>query len=352
MTPKSFIALALVTVIMVGAAVGAVVTQPAPTSIPKDRELVFPKIGPALNEIAALEVNTAGRDFTVQFKDGNWVLASVGDYPVVFDKVKTVLVQLSELKFLEAKTANEDRYARLHVQPVSAEDAKSKEVTVRDRSGDVLAKGLIGKKVDTLFGTDRGGTYLRLDGEQRSWLAEGTVDLGEGPADWVSKKIVDVKGERMKRLVVRAPDGGTVVVQREDAKQEDFKLSDIPEGKKQRGQWETNQMPKALEGLELKNLFTAAEIEFKDGAYVAEFETFDGLVIRTEAAKVGKKYWARFSASAENAKGENAEEVKKRAEEINARVKGYVYEIDEAPGKKLTCDHVNLLEGAGVNACA
>jgi len=352
MTPRSFVALAVVTVAMVGAAVAAVVTRPEPTFIPKDRELAFPRIGAALNEITALEVNTAGRDFTVALKDGAWVLASVGDHPAVFDKVKTVLVQLSQLRFLEAKTANAERYGRLQVQPVDAKDAKSREVTVRDKDGNVLAKGLIGKKVDALFGTDRGGTYIRIDGDKRAWLAEGTIDLGEGPADWVSKKIVDVVGERMKRLTVRAPGGGTVVVQRDDPKKEDFKLEDVPEGKKQRGQWETNEMPKALQGLELKDLFTAPEIDFKEGTYVAEFETFDGLVVRAEAAKLGKKYWVRLSASAEEASGENAEKVKKEAAEINARAKGYVYEIDEAPGKKLTCDHVNLLEGAGINACA
>jgi hypothetical protein len=352
MTPRSFIALAVVTVAMVGAAVAAVVTRPTPTLIPADRALVFPEVAPAVNAVAELEVKSADRSFTVKAKDSGWVLASVGDYPVLFDKVKTVLVQISQLKLLEAKTANADRYDRLDVQPVSAKGAKSREITLRDKDGKVLAKGLIGKKVDTLFGADRGGTYVRVDGEKRAWLAEGTVDLGAGPADWVSRKVVDVSGDNMKRLTVTAPGGGTVMVQRAAPGDKDFKLSDVPEGKTQRGQWETNQMPKALEGIELKDLATAADVEFKDGGYKAEFETFDGLVIRTEAAKVGNRYWARFSASAENATGDKAEELKKKAEEINARTKGYVYEIDEAPGKKLTCDHVNLLEGAGTNACA
>lgn len=352
MTPRSFIALAVVTVAMVGAAVAAVVTRPAPTLIPTDRALVFPEVATAVNAIAELEVKSADRTFTLKSKNGGWVLASVGDYPVLFDKVKTVLVQISQLKLLEAKTANADRYERLNVQPVSAEGAKSREITLRDKDGKVLAKGLIGKKVDTLFGADRGGTYVRVDGEKRAWLAEGTVDLGEGPADWVEKKVIDVSGDNMKRLTVTAPGGGTVVVQRAAPDDKDFKLSDVPEGRTQRGQWETNQMPKALEGIQLKDLATAADVAFRDGGHKAEFETFDGLVIRTEAAKIGNRYWARFSASAENATGEQAEALKKRAEEINARTDGYVYEIDEAPGKKLTCDHVNLLDGAGTDACA
>lgn len=352
MTPKSFIALALVTVVMAGAAVAAVVTRPAPVSIPADRELVFPAIEASLNEVSELDINAAGRSFTLQRKGDRWVVASVGDYPARFERVRATLIQLSELRFLEAKTANEDRYARLQVEPVTAPDAQSTEITVRDDAGNVLGRGIIGKRVATLFGAGRGGTYLRLHGEQRSWLAEGTVDLGSGPADWVSRSILDVKGDRMKRLTVRAPDGGIVTVQRAAADEEDFTLEDIPEGTRQRGQWETNQMPRALENLRLVDLQTEDAVEFRDGVHVAEFETFDGLVIRSEAAVIDRRFWARFSASAENASGENADEVRERAKEINARVKGFVYEIEESPGKKLTCDHVNLLEGAGIDACA
>ena len=46
------------------------------------------------------------------------------------------------------------------------------------------------------------------------------------------------------------------------------------------------------------------------------------------------------------------DEVKKLARDINERFRGYVFEIPEEPGKKLTCEHVNLLEGAGIKACA
>jgi len=50
---------------------------------------------------------------------------------------------------------------------------------------------------------------------------------------------------------------------------------------------------------------------------------------------------------------EDADETtKKRVQSINDRLVGYVYEIKEEVGKKLICDHVNLLEGAGVKACA
>jgi hypothetical protein len=351
MTPKSLFALAAVTVVSVGAAIAAVATRPEPTLIPTERALVFPQFAAALNSVGALEVKTAERGFTVTAKGDGWVMSSVGDYPVNFDKVKTALVQISQLRQLEAKTSNAERYARLEVQPLTAKESKAKEVIVRDKAGKVLAQGLLGKKVDTLFGKDIGGTYLRPEGEKRAWLAEGTVELGSGPVDWVSKAVIDVKGDNMKRLEATSPTGGKVVVARDKPTDKDFKLLDIPQGKTQRGQWETNQMPKALEGIEMKDLDVAGKVDFKGKSYTTVFETFDGFVVRTEAAKIGDKYWARFSADASKATGDKADALKKLADEINARTKGFVYEVDEGPGKKLTCEHVNMLSGAGINAC-
>jgi hypothetical protein len=351
MTPKSFIALAVATVAMVGAAIAAVATRPEPTRIPTERALVFPKVAPALNDVGSLEVKSADRAYTVTAKGDGWVLSSVGDYPAIFDKVKTVLVQISQLRQLEAKTGNPDRYARLGVEPLTAKDAKSQEIIVRDKAGKVLAQGLLGKKVSTLFGKDVGGTYLRPEGEKNAWLAEGTVALGEGPADWVSKKVIAVKGDFIKRLEATSPTGGKVVIERAAPTDKDFKLLDIPQGKTQRGQWETNEMSKALEGIELKDLDVAAKVDFKDKAYTTVFETFDGFIVRTRAAKIGNKFWASFEADASGVTGDKAASLKELADTINARTKGYVYEIEEAPGKKLTCEHVNMLSGAGINAC-
>jgi hypothetical protein len=333
------------------AAIVAVGQRPAPTRISTDRALVFPKVASALNEVASLEIRTPGRTFTVKREQGRWGIVELKGYPVQFDKVKTVLVELSQLRFLEPKTSDTARYDRLDLRDVTATGARSKYIIARDSKGAVLAEGTIGRRNDSLFGTGKGGTYLRLKEDKQTWLAEGILSLGAGPADWVSKQVVDIKGDEVRKIVVVSPKGGGVVVRREKKTDKDFKLDDIPQGKKQRGQWETNQMPKALEGLKLVDVRRADEVEFADGPYKGTVTTFDGLVVHTESAQVGKKYWARFSATTDASAGEIPDKVKKQAEEINARLKGYVYEIPEEAGKKLTCEHRNMLEGAGINAC-
>jgi len=348
MTPKSLFIFSLVTAAMVVGAAVSVANRPAATVIPKDRPLVFDGLGNKLNDAFSLEIQTSDRKFTIQREGDGWGIAELKGYPASYDKLKTVLVELSELRYLEPKTADPTRFARLELRDVTVKGAKSKKVTVKDKAGNILAQGLLGKRNDDLFGSGKGGVYMRIAGKQASWLVEGSVKTGDGPADWVSKKILDVSGGSMKRLQIDSPKGGAVVIGRKAPTDKHFTLEDIPPGKHQRGEWETDQMPKAFENLTLLDLKRADEVNFGGNAYKGHFTTFDGLVINSEAAKLGKKYWVKLSASTADGADETT---KKRAKSINDTLAGYAYEINEDTGKKLACEHVNMLEGAGIHAC-
>ncbi|MBD21821.1 MAG: hypothetical protein CMM37_12360 [Rhodospirillaceae bacterium] len=352
MTARSLIIYSLITSMLVIAAIVAISSRPANTMIDRDRALIFPGVDAKLNDVASFKIRSAKRIYTIARTSRGWGVAELNGYAADFNKVKTVLVELSQLKFLEAKTSDPERFERLNLRDVTKKGAKSLEVTVNDQKGQVLASGLIGKKNEDLFGTGRGGTYMRIGKKNQTWLVEGTISIGEGPADWVDKKIVDIKRPRIRRIVVQAPGGGLTVVSRSMANKKDFRLAGIPAGKRQRGQWETNEMAKVLDKLELLDLKTVDEVPMRrDKLYKATMETFEGLLIHTRAIRLGKKFWVSFSASTASMVTDK-KKVKKAADVFNTRHKGFVYEVKEKTGKKLTCDHKNLLEGAGLKACA
>lgn len=349
MTPKTLFVFSGVTAILVIAAALSVINRPAATYIPTDRPLVFAGFSEQLNDATSIQIQTEKRKFTIRRFGEGWGVAELNGYPAKFDKVKTILVELSQLRLLEPKTADSARFDRLNLRNVTKKGSKSKKVTVSDKAGKVLADGLVGKRFEDLFGTGKGGTYMRIAGKKESWLVEGIVSAGSGPSDWVSKNIIDIRGGSMQRLQVESPEGGHVAVGRKNITDKNFSLEDIPPGKSQRGEWETNQMPKALENLTLIDLKRADELNFGKQTYKGSFTTFEGLVINSEAAKIGKKFWVRLSAAV----NQDADDtIKTRAKSISDRLKGYVFEIKEEVGKKLTCEHVNLLEGAGTKACA
>jgi hypothetical protein len=354
MSAKSLLVFMLMTLVLVVAAVVAVGSRPVSVSIPTDRALVFPDVAPGLNLVTEVEIRTPERTYTIARKGDKWGVKEINDYPVRFEKVKTALVDISKLRFLEAKTSDPERYDRLEVEDVTAKRAKSRRITVR--AGDkVLASTIIGKRNDRLFGTDKGGTYLRKDGDPRSWLAEGIVRLGAGPADWVPTELMNINSLLIKSMVITSPSGAVVTIQRDSPKKKDFKLT-APKGKPVRGQWETNEMTKALENLKLEDLQVAGAVEFPGGPYVGVITTFDGVIIHTEAAELGpkgkKEHWVRFRAEVAPDAGRFAESARKQVTDINSRLKGYVYKVPEAVGKRLACELKNILEGAGINACA
>ncbi|MBT09324.1 MAG: hypothetical protein CMQ27_08345 [Gammaproteobacteria bacterium] len=108
-------------------------------------------------------------------------------------------------------------------------------------------------------------------------------------------------------------------------------------------------MAKLLEKLELKDIRLAQDMPFEGKAYLGRIITFDGLVLNTRAIKDGKKYWINLRAEAFPG---SDKKVETRAKDISDALSKYAFEVDEKPGKKLTCEHINLLEGAGINACA
>ena len=354
MTQRSFIIFSFITIVFVIAAIISVANRPVSTLIASDRALVFPGVDEKLNQIASFEIQSAKRKYTVKRIQSGWGIAELSDYKVNFDKVKTVLIQLSQLKFLEAKTSDPARYERLDLRKVTEKESKSNRIIVRLKDNKVLASGLIGKRNEDLFGSGKGGTYIRVGNDKQSWLVEGIVELGKGPVDWVDKTILDIPRASVKRILIKSPTGGLVKISRLIASQKDFKLANIPKGKNQRGQWETNEMAKVLEKLELLDLDRKMNLKFSSNKiYKATIHMFGGLLIHAEALKRNKKeYWAQFSAAVDESTVVNAQKTKETVENFNLRHNNFWYAINETTGKKLACDHINLLEGAGIKACA
>ncbi len=346
MKPRSFIALAVVTAVFVVAAIWSVGSQRGLTSIAADRERAFPDLIENANDVATVAIVSNKAKFTVARASDGWGLAEKGGYKVSFEKVKSAIVGLGELKLLESKTADAARYERLQVENPGSLEAKSIGVELKDKDGKVLASGIIGKRHVGLFGQGGGGTYLRRGEDALSWLAEGTVDLGTEPNDWMVRDIVNLEAEDIARAVLRQPGGAEITVTRADKKATDYVVTGIPEGRKLKDSSEGKNLAGGLWRLTFEDVKPAKDLAFPGTPYTAVYQTFDGLEVRIEMTMVDKVVWGRFAASAENAKGDEKaiEALKKKAREITERATGWVYELSPGEGEKLTTKIEDILE--------
>lgn len=344
MKPRSFLALAGLTLIAVMAAVLVVVDQPALTTLTKGEESAFEVLTERVNDAAELTIRSNEATFSIVRTDTGWGMKDRAKYPVHFDKVKTALVGLSELKLLEAKTSDPSRYKRLEVEEPDTEEAQSVRFEIKDAAGKSMASGLVGRLNPNLFGEGGGGTYLRRGREEQSWLAAGEVSLGKTRNDWMVRDIVDIAAEKVRRAVIRQPDGAEIVVSQEKPDSGEYRLDGVPEGRKLKDSGEAKNLAGGLWRLTFEDVKPAADVAFAEKPNVSEYETFDGLKIHIEMTTVDEVVWGRFSATAEGASGEKAEEVRKKAAEITDRAKGWVYELSAGEGERLTTKIGDILE--------
>lgn len=349
MTPKSLVGLGAVTLVAVVAAAYSVNSRHAAAPVMQDPVPAVAGLEDRVNSVDRLVVKTADGAFTLQRTGATWAMPEKNGYRVDAERVRNVLVQLSQLRLAEGKTRLPERYARLEVEDVTAEDAKSAQVTALDASGAVLADLIVGKAKSDLGG-GLSGRYLRKPGEEQAWLAQGALDLRKAPADWLVKDIVDIDEGRVRRVAVTSAAGETVVVERE-APDKAFTLKGVPEGKTVKA-GELSGFGSALDGLEL------TDVAARDGRPLPEektaeavVDTFDGLRVKLAIEETEEGIFAHFGAEAfaadggEAAKSDALEAARKEAEAINARVGDWVYKVPDHKLRPLLKPAADLIEG-------
>ncbi|MBM3486993.1 MAG: DUF4340 domain-containing protein [Alphaproteobacteria bacterium] len=357
MKPITFYALAGATVVAVIAAAVAATSQRAPTRIAADRPLAFPEAAKRANDVAEIVIRSGREPFTIRRNGEVWGIVEKGGYPVSFERVKTTIVALGNLRLLEQKTSDAERYARLQLEDPAGADAKSRLVVMKDGTGKEIASAVVGRRNTTLFGANRGGTYIRRGTEAGSWLAEGDLEVGATPNDWMEREIVDVASDRIARAVVTHPDGEKTVVRKDVQNQPAFTVDDIPEGRKLKTDNEGGTVAGAIWRLRLEDVKPAKDLAAPAAGHVVRFETFDGLNVTVRLSKIEEEYWATFEAAADPpapaadkpatdpAKAEDAKnDPVKAAADLNARVKGWAYRLSNWDAEKMTKKVADLLD--------
>lgn len=337
MKPRTFAAVAGVTAIAVVAAGIGISTRTGTTSLTPGIEPAFPSLAEAVNDVGRIEVQTADGKFSLSRKGEVWGLDQKDGYPAAFDKVKSAIVGIANFKLIERKTADSERYARLDLGPPEGKDAKSKKLVLRNGKGEVLADALLGKINANLFGAGGSGTYIRRGDEAETWLVRGQVTIGDKPINWVVREIVDYGKEHVRRVWLRDRDRAEFVIAKDARGDKNFRLLDIPEGRKIKNDDEADPLGGVMWKMQFDDVRKAADQEWPENPWIAEYSTWDGFKVRIEVMRTGEDHWGRFKASLDDeATPETREKATRIVDEINARVAGWSYMLTAGDSEKLT----------------
>ncbi|MEM7043316.1 MAG: DUF4340 domain-containing protein [Pseudomonadota bacterium] len=345
MTPKTFIGLAALTVFATAGAVVAVINQPTTGPVAHVDEPAFPELRAGPDRVAKVTIQTKDGTITLnRTSPETWTSPDRFDYPAANDKIARLVRQLNDMRLIEAKTSNAERYGRLEVEDMT-EEANSRLIRLEDDGGQVLAEALIGKRLFRLTGSASSGTYVRRPGENQSWLASGGFDLEPEVEAWLDQIVVEIDREEVSTVDIALAEGGGYSVSRAKAGDE-LQFDNLAEGEALKADASIIELASALTSVRLAAVKPSADVVWPADAYVVRYRTFDGLELTVRLALIDDEPWATFAATPgtlpEDAAA--ADQTSQRIEAINNKTAGWAYQVNQSLFQRLTKPRESWLE--------
>lgn len=304
--------------------------------------LLLPDLKAKINDIDSVAFRGADETITIVNDGERWSVSERNNFPADVGKLREVLLALADARTLEQKSSNPERYAQLGLEDPGTEGTES--VAVEISGGDFDYAVIVGKQAQS------SNRYVRLAGQDETWLINTNPDIPGDAGGWLLSDIVDVDSKRVRSVRISHPDGESIAIFKDNQDDTNFKVADIPDGRELSYPSVANGMGGVLNDLQLDDVRQAVEMT---DAVVTEFETFDGLAVTVRSQKTGEDAWIEVTAeqrpveapaeageddtgalpegddetTAEADESETAEPGFESADAINARVGGWQYKI-------------------------
>jgi hypothetical protein len=299
MKRNGFLILCAVTAVALGLTVYSVSRQPAVRASDLVGAPLFPGLTHRLNDLKTVVIRSHDGEINLDYDGKNtWAVRERSGYPGDSAKVAALVVQMAQMERLEPKTRMPAKYGRLELDDPKAKDSHAKEVLLLDKDGKSLASLIIGKRKFAL-GRKEGGVYVRLPDDPQTWLVLSDVDIGTKPADWLSPQITAIPEDAVKRVAVIHPDGGKVVVEKDQVSDANFEIANLPNGQRPVSETVANAYAGVLADLTFEDIAKADTVAFpRDKTTIAEFSGFDGFSLSLETTEKDGNTWLRIRSAA------------------------------------------------------
>ncbi|MDO9708614.1 DUF4340 domain-containing protein [Paracraurococcus lichenis] len=165
--------------------------------------LAFPGLAAKLQDAQRIEVTKPDASLVLQRRGETWVLPDKGGYPVRAGKVREMLVGLTELRLVEARTADPGQHERLGVDDPKRPGSTALLLRVLDGAGAPIAELVLGRRRVRTQGEVPESIYVRRPAEAQAWLAEGRLAVDADPQLWLDRDIANLPQDRVQRVEVQ-----------------------------------------------------------------------------------------------------------------------------------------------------
>ena len=314
--------------------------------------VVFPALLGQVNSVERIRVTGNEGAFTLARDGDRWVVEEEERYAADPDRVHKLLLGAAGMKRVEPKTSNPELYPKLWLEDPSGKDAKSVRFVLENASGTALADWVLGDRRPSKSDAGRTELFIRVADNPMAWLVEGSVPGGPTIIDWVDRMVARIDRERLREVEVVHADGATVAVNRPGPADTDFSLQGVPADRETDSQYRINDIGRFLEDLRFEDVAPSSSLDFSGSVDKrVRVTTFDGLRVHVETVMRDGEAWVQLRAEADETlvktSGDGADassdddaetrkasgalptldDVRAEAERLNARWKGWAYEL-------------------------
>jgi hypothetical protein len=320
MNRRNLIILGGAAVAAVGAAV--VLTPGTPTGPdPDTAALAFPGLAPRLAAAARLEVKRHDGTLVVARQGEAWVLPDKAGYPVRQEKMRELLVGLTELRLTEPRTADPEMLGRLGLDDPAKEGSTAALLRLLDAAGTPIAELVTGRRRVRTQGNVPESIYVRRPNENQAWLAEGRLPVDADPQLWIDRDLANLPRDRVRHVVVNRT--GTPVLEITKGGDPDGRFAvTVPDGAPPSEETALDEIGRGFEYLtftDVQPAGTAGEAPREaPGEALGEtrFDLTDNLAITVRGWRQEEQIWVTLSAAGDD-----------EATRLNARWRGWRYQV-------------------------
>jgi hypothetical protein len=307
------------------AAAGAVVLGPrTPAGTDAgDAPLMFQNLPARLQGATRIELRQGAQSVAINRRDANtWVLPDRQDYPVHAEKVRELLVGLTELRLTERRTSDPSQLDRLGLEDPAQAGSTATLLRVMDRSGNPIAELVVGRRRMRTQGNAPETVYVRRPAENQAWLAEGRLPLDADPQLWIDREIANIARERMLKVEATRLGEPPLALTRGEGPDGRLQVT-TPAQAPDLEEAAADEIGRAFEFLSLTEVRKEAEA---GGQPLGEtrFTLTDNLAITVSATQDGDAVWLRLAAAGDD-----------EATRLNARWRGWAYQVSAYKVKAL-----------------
>lgn len=316
--------LAVATVLAITAAV-MLVHNRQPQNPSETANYALPGLRDHLNDVKSLAIIGADNQtlVTLSNSDQGWTVQEKSTFWADTGKLRDILLKLADARLIEAKTANEQKYADLGVTAIEQKNAKG--LLIKLEGIDNPAQLIIGNP-----SSHGNGSFVRHPNEKQSWLTQVQLTIEKDPAIWLDIALTDINSERIAEIVIENGKKGSLRLFREQSADANFQVANVPKGREVADPGTVNALASTLSGLNLEDVSEAKANP--NPSINASYRTFEGLIIDVSAWQQDDKHYVRLKVKLDEAWLEKAiqYEIDRAKKEYEALMKDF----KEASAKK------------------